>query len=322
MKKRIKRYSSGGLPPEMEAAGWSLGQNPNIREEDRQAALAQFRAQMSSEDSPYVRDVPQMQGAGLSDAQAAQLMGRQVNAPARAARPVASPATFESNYPPQSRFHNTGFEEGYPPPASVQVPPRRVQLPPQEFLGDENYGTTPSSYLNTRVNPYVQDAASDFLTRQDRAYQTAPRSAEMVNNPARERLMRAIGQGSENVYEKRRVDKMNARQNQRILESNMQSQQDEELQDYLANRNTGSKLLDRYKYFFNRMGASPDGAVPPKQNADPERVQRLIDNLKKQHKARNYKKGGAVKKAKTATSKASSRGDGIAQRGKTKGRMV
>ena len=303
MRKRIKRYSSGGLPPEMEAAGWSLGQNPNIREEDRQAALAQFRAQMNSEDSPYVKDVPQpqRQSAGLSDAQAAQLMGRPVNAPVMQQRQMPNPAVASP--------HDFAG-------------PRNVQLPQQVFWGSPDQGSTPSTYANSRVNPYVQDALSSFLNREDRAYQNAPLSQEIVNSPAKERLMRAIGQGSENVYEKRRVDEMNARQNQGILESNMQSQQDKELQDYLANRNTGEKLLDRYKYFFNRMGATQDEEAPPKSGADPERVQRLIDSLKRKQKARNYKKGGVVKKTKTATSKASSRGDGIAQRGKTKGRMV
>ena len=330
------------LSDEAIAAGLSFGQNQNIREEDRQAALAQFRAQMNSEDSPYIRDIPQNQSVGLSDAQAAQLMGRPVNQPQmQQSRAGQSPQTsnasrrsgaFESGYPIPRIENYVPFEGTYPGP-------RNVQLPPQMFNGNQNMdqGLTPATYLNSRVNPYVQDAASNFLSREDRAYQNAPMSQSIVNNPARERLTRAIGEGSANVYEDRRREAVNERQMPNILAK----QARDELTEYQARKGpyydgkkapTNKQLKERMQYFFNRMGQSSEDEPEPTSKPDPARVQRMIDGLNAQNRARSYpgsgssgmKKGGAVKKTKSvaAKSKASKRGDGIAQRGKTKGRMV
>jgi hypothetical protein len=293
------------LSEEAKAAGLSLGQNQNIREEDRQAALAQFRAQMSSEDSPYVRDVPQNQFAGLSDAQAAQLMGRPVNAP-QARRPAA----FESGYPIPRIENYVPFEGTYPGP-------RNVQLPPQMFNGNQNMdqGSKPATYLNSRVNPYVQDAASNFLSREDRAYQTAPMSPSIVNNPARERFFRAVGEGSENVYEDRRREAVNARQ----MPSIFAKQARDELTDYRSGKKSEAELrrLARAREKWSR-----ENGVP--MDYDSRAYEPDVESERIANRATPYKKGGAVKKskAKLAKSKASKRGDGIAQRGKTKGRMV
>jgi len=326
MKKRIKRYDSGGiLTPELEAAGWRAGQNENIRDEDRQAALAQFRAQMNAANSPEVYSASQAprQSAGWSDAQAAQFMGRPVNTqPSPQARmaqspevynPPRLPATFESGYPAPRRVNQEPFEENYPGP-------RNVRFAPPQFEAQPSVAQNPSGYLRTGVNPYVQDAASNFLSREDRAYQTAPLSREMVNNPARERLMRAIGENSAETYRRNAV-------NEAQMPNIMAKQARDELEEYRAQKGpyyegkkapTNKQLAERFKYFLNSMGSSEEEPTSQSQGADPERVQKLIDNLKRQHKARNYKKGGAVKKTAAVKSKASNRGDGIAQRGKTK----
>jgi len=81
-----------------------------------------------------------------------------------------------------------------------------------------------------------------------------------------------------------------------------------------------------------KMRSSPKGPNPLLQsNADPESTRRMITNMGGysgvDEAGRPYrpgmKKGGVVKMAKGGmTSSASSRGDGIAQRGKTKGTMV
>jgi hypothetical protein len=291
------------LSEEAKAAGLSFGQNPNIREEDRQAALAQFRAQMSSEDSPYVRDVPQRQPVGLSDAQAAQLMGRPVNAPQQRRMPnpnVASPhefqpptPSFESNYPPGQRFHSQGFEEGYPMRRDLSIPPR---ISPQ--------GSPIQS------DSYANNAAADFLQRQNRVSQNTPLSRGMVDNPAREQLTRAIGKNSEDVYENRRREAVNQKQMPNILAK----QQQDELEDYRSKK-----------------GPYYEGKKAPTNKELKERMEYFFKRLKKSEEDAPYKKGGVVKKTKpvvkktkpqVAKSNTSKRGDGIAKRGKTKGRMV
>jgi hypothetical protein len=305
------------LSEEAKAAGLSLGQNQNIREEDRQAALAQFRAQMSSEDSPYIRDIPQNQSVGLSDAQAAQLMGRPVNAP-QARRPAA----FESGYPIPRIENYVPFEGSYPGPKNVRLPVRNDFAPPSSapaFLENpniaQNTNTNPSAYLNSRVNPYVQDAASNFLSREDRAYQNAPMSPSIVNNPARERFSRAVGEGSENVYEDRRREAVNARQ----MPSIFAKQARDELTDYRSGKKSEAELrrLARAREKWSR-----ENGVP--MDYDSRAYEPDVESERIANRATPYKKGGAVKKskAKLAKSKASKRGDGIAQRGKTKGRMV
>jgi hypothetical protein len=69
-------------------------------------------------------------------------------------------------------------------------------------------------------------------------------------------------------------------------------------------------------------------AVKPYQNTDPAKVidkdrTTWIDPMVQARRSMGFKKGGAVKKsASSKASSASRRGDGCAQRGKTKGRMV
>jgi len=309
------------LSDEAIAAGLSLGQNSNIREEDRQAALAQFRAQMNSEDSPYVRDVPQRQPAGLSNAQAAQPMGRPVNVPQQRQMPnqnVASPhefqpptPSFESNYPPGQRFHSQGFEENYPSGSRFhnqgfeQGYPAGQRFHSQGF--EEGYPMRRDSSIPPmnspygspfRPNSYANSAAADFLQRQDRVSQNAPLSREMVDNPAREQLTRAIGNNSENVYENRRREAVNQSQMPNILAK----QKQDELEEYRAQKGPYSK-----------------GKKAPTNKQLQERMEYFFKRLKNTGEDTPYKKGGVVKKPKVV--KTSKRGDGIAQRGKTKGRI-
>jgi hypothetical protein len=152
-----------------------------------------------------------------------------------------------------------------------------------------------------RPNSYANNAAADFLQRQDRLSQNAPLSREMVDNPAREQLTRAIGNNSENVYENRRREAVNQSQMPNILAK----QKQDELEEYRAQKGlyskgkkapTNKQLQERMEYFFKRLKNTGEDAP--------------------------YKKGGVVKKAKPKVVKTSKRGDGIAQRGKTKGRLV
>jgi hypothetical protein len=303
------------LSDEAIAAGLSFGQNENIREEDRQAALAQFRAQMNAANSPEVYSAPQPQRMMPSNAQAPQMIQQPMIAPqtpqSRVAQspevysPPRLPAVFESGYPVPRRVNQEPFEGGYPGP-------RNVQLPPQMFDGNQNQGSTPGTYLNSRVNPYVQDAASNFLNREDRAYQTAPLSREMVNNPARERLMRAIGENSAETYRRNAV-------NEAQMPNILAKQARDELTNYRSGKKSEAELrrLARAKEKWSR-----ENGVP--MDYDSRAYEPDVEGERMANRTTPYKKGGAVKKtkAKLAKSKASKRGDGIAQRGKTKGRMV
>jgi hypothetical protein len=146
--------------------------------------------------------------------------------------------------------------------------------------------------------------------------------------------MRAIGENSAETYRRNAV-------NEAQMPNILAKQARDELTEYQARKGpyydgkkapTNKQLKERMQYFFHRMGQSSEDEPEPTPKPDSARVQRMIDGLNAQHRARNYpgstpsgmKKGGAVKKIKSvsAKSKASSRGDGIAQRGKTKGRMV
>jgi hypothetical protein len=67
-------------------------------------------------------------------------------------------------------------------------------------------------------------------------------------------------------------------------------------------------------------------AVKPYQNTDPAKVvdkdrTTWIDPMVQARRSMGFKKGGAVKKS-SSVSSASRRGDGCAQRGKTRGRLV
>jgi hypothetical protein len=68
-------------------------------------------------------------------------------------------------------------------------------------------------------------------------------------------------------------------------------------------------------------------AAKPYQNTDPAKVvdkdrTTWIDPMVQARRSMGFKKGGAVKKSSSSVSSASRRGDGCAQRGKTRGRMV
>ena len=278
-----KRYASGGMTQaDIDAgltqadvdAGLRGGKNERISDEDRQAAL---RSAGMAEAFPVAEPKPKMR-QGLSDAEAAKLMGREVRQPVpkgpkastlafEANYPAEQPPyqafeenypkksryhneSFEANYPSGSRFHGAAFEDNYPGPRQVKVPTRK------------GFANTPNvEMLNTETNkPYSEDAASSFTRRVGRAESNAPLARDMVDNPAKARLMQAISKASGEKYDQDARDKRDAELVAQQLRSDF----------------------------------GP------------------------------YKKGGVVKKMAKGgkVSSASSRGDGIAQRGKTKGRMI
>lgn len=283
---RRRRYDKGGLTEADIAAGLTqadidvglrAGRNERISDEDRQAAL---RSAGMAQSFPVVESTPKMR-QGLSDAEAAKLMGREVRQPAPSRvmpnKNVPSPhdfegptPAFEANYPNRSRYHNESFEDGYPGPRQIKVPTRK------------GFANTPSvGMLNTETNkPYSEDAASSFTRRVGRAESNTPLARDMIDNPAKARLMRAISAGSAQKYD--------------------QDARDQYATDMANERNAYAADVTRQR----------DAALV---------AQQLRSDFGP------YKKGGVVKKmAKggSVKSSASRRGDGIAQRGKTKGRMV
>jgi hypothetical protein len=283
---RRKRYDKGGLTEADIAAGLTqadidvglrAGRNERISDEDRQAAL---RSAGMAESFPVAEPKPKMR-QGLSDLEAANLMGRPVRqaAPARVMpnKNVPSPhdfegptPAFEANYPSGSRFHGAVFEDNYPGPRQVKVPTRKG------FSNAPNVGM-----LNTATNkPYSEDAAASFTRRVGRAESNAPLARDMIDNPAKARLMRAISAGSAQKYD--------------------QDARDQYATDMANERDAYAADVTRQR----------DAALV---------AQQLRSDFGP------YKKGGVVKKmAKggSVKSSASRRGDGIAQRGKTRGRMV
>jgi hypothetical protein len=283
---RRKRYDKGGLTEADIAAGLTqadidvglrAGRNERISDEDRQAAL---RSAGMAESFPVAEPKPKMR-QGLSDLEAANLMGRPVRqaAPARVMpnKNVPSPhdfegptPAFEANYPSGSRFHGAAFEDNYPGPRQVKVPTRKG------FSNAPNVGM-----LNTATNkPYSEDAAASFTRRVGRAESNAPLARDMIDNPAKARLMRAISAGSAQKYD--------------------QDARDQYATDMANERDAYAADVTRQR----------DAALV---------AQQLRSDFGP------YKKGGVVKKmAKggSVKSSASRRGDGIAQRGKTRGRMV
>lgn len=262
---RRKRYDKGGLTEADIAAGLTqadidaglrAGRNERISDEDRQAALRNARAAESfavAESKPKMRQ-------GLTDLEAATLMGRPVRqeAPRRVMpnKNVASPhdfeppmPAFEDNFPNRSRFYNEAFEDNYPGPRQVKVPTRK------------SFGSIPEvGVLDTSTNrPYSNETSANFLKRLSRAELNAPLSRDMIDNPAKARLMRAIAAASNQKYD----------------------------QD------------------------ARDAALIAQQ------LRSDFDTYKKGGVVKKKAKGGSVK-----SSSASRRGDGIAQRGKTKGRMI
>ena len=263
---RRRRYDQGGLTEADIAAGLTqadidaglrAGRNERISDEDRQAAL---RSAGMAQSFPVAEPAPRMR-QGLSDLEAANLMGREVRQPAPI-RNVPSPRSskastlaFEANYPVEQPPYQA-FEENYPGPRQVKVPTRK------------GFGNMPNvGPVGTESNrPYGEDAAMSFTRRVGRAEANAPLARGMIDNPAKARLMRAISDASGRKH----------------------------AADRLAAELVAQQVRSDFDY-------------PRNEGED-------------------YKKGGRVKKkmAKggSVKSSASRRGDGIAQRGKTKGRMV
>jgi hypothetical protein len=269
-----KRYASGGMTQaDIDAgltqadvdAGLRGGKNERISDEDRQAAL---RSTGMAESFPVAEPKPQMR-KGLNDQEAAKLMGREVRHPVPKG-PKASTLAFEANYPAEQPPYQA-FEDNYPGPRQVKVPTRK------DYSGVPNSGK-----VGTATNkPFAEDVASSFTKRVGRAESNSPLSKDMVNNPAKARLMQAISKASGEKYDQDSRDQ---------YATDMQKERDAYASDVTRQR---------------------DAALV---------AQQLRSDFGP------YKKGGIVKKmAKGGTvnvSSASRRGDGIAQRGKTKGRMV
>ena len=106
MKKR--KFADGGefeLSDEAKAAGLRIGRNENIRPEDRAAAIEETTGPGSKN---FKR---------LSDKEAADLMGREVNMPAAEAFPVAAPRRMTG------RALDEGTPESYTAPRSTVATP-------------------------------------------------------------------------------------------------------------------------------------------------------------------------------------------------------
>jgi hypothetical protein len=252
-------------------AGLRGGKNERISDEDRQAAL---RSAGMAESFPVAEPKPQMR-KGLSDQEAAKLMGREARQPAPnknvplPKNSKASTLAFEANYPAEQPPYEA-FEDNYPGPRQVKVPTRK------DYSGVPNAGK-----VGTATNkPFAEDVASSFTKRVGRAESNSPLSRDIIDNPAKARLMRAITAGSAKKYD--------------------QDARDQYATDMANERNAYAADVTRQR----------DAALV---------AQQLRSDFGP------YKKGGVVKKmAKggSVKSSASSRGDGIAQRGKTKGRMI
>jgi hypothetical protein len=106
MKKR--KFNTGGefeLSPEALAAGLRMGRNENIRPEDREAAIEETTGPGSK---GFKR---------LTDKEAADLMGREVNMPEAVAIPVAAPRRMTG------RALDEGTPESYTAPRSTVAAP-------------------------------------------------------------------------------------------------------------------------------------------------------------------------------------------------------
>jgi hypothetical protein len=171
MKKR--KFNTGGefeLSDEAKAAGLSMGRNPNIREADRAAAIAEVERNIANAESARTSS------KGLSDSEAASLMGREVNTP-RAA-PRATPRVT-----PKPDMVSDQISRNVPAPRTAMqtpAPSRRNEndysMNEQEGSGNINYGggaaaRAPSRGDYSRNGPIgdAVDAISGLMSRLPRA---------------------------------------------------------------------------------------------------------------------------------------------------------
>jgi hypothetical protein len=116
MKKR--KFADGGefeLSDEAKAAGLSIGRNENIRPEDRAAAIEETTGPGSKN---FKR---------LSDKEAADMMGREVNMPAAESIPVPAPRRLAG------RALDEGSPEAYTAPKSTVAAPARTPAPSRDY---------------------------------------------------------------------------------------------------------------------------------------------------------------------------------------------
>ena len=113
---RRSKFAEGGefeLSDEAKAAGLRIGRNENIRPEDRAAAIEETTGPGSK---GFKR---------LSDKEAADLMGREVNMPAAEAIPVPAPRRITP------RALDEGNPEAYTAPMSTVAAPAPRAAPPK-----------------------------------------------------------------------------------------------------------------------------------------------------------------------------------------------
>lgn len=113
---RRRKFAEGGefeLSDEAKAAGLRIGRNENIRPEDREAAIEETTGPGSK---GFKR---------LSDKEAADLMGREVNMPAAEAIPVPAPRRITP------RALDEGNPEAYTAPKSTVAAPAPRTAPPK-----------------------------------------------------------------------------------------------------------------------------------------------------------------------------------------------
>jgi hypothetical protein len=108
MKKR--KFNTGGefeLSPEALAAGLRMGRNENIRPEDREAAIEETTGPGSK---GFKR---------LTDKEAADLMGREVNMPEAVAIPVAAPRRLVGRELPERDMESDQLSRNVPAPRTA-----------------------------------------------------------------------------------------------------------------------------------------------------------------------------------------------------------
>jgi hypothetical protein len=163
MKKR--KFAEGGefeLSDEAKAAGLSMGKNERISEADRAAAIAEVKRNIANAESARTSS------KGLSDSEAASLMGREVNTPRAVAPRVPAPRAAAPDMVSDQISRNAprprlGNQNDY-------------SMNAQEGSGNINYGggaaaRAPSRGDYSRNGPIgdAMDAISGLISRMPRA---------------------------------------------------------------------------------------------------------------------------------------------------------
>jgi len=172
MKKKRKFSGEDGsyvLSDEAKAAGLSMGKNERISDADRAASIAEVERNLANAESARTSS------KGLSDSEAASLMGREVNTP----RAVVSRATPRAA--PKPDMVSDQISRNAPAPRTTMQTPSRgnendYSMNEQEGSGNINYGggaaaRAPSRGDYSRNGPIgdAMDAISGLMSRLPRA---------------------------------------------------------------------------------------------------------------------------------------------------------